>query len=104
MDVTGIQGTGRPGVNLPRHRGTPNCEIYWRETACRTEDALSSAIAQGQPTFAAGEEARLYAMATQMQSAGRLAEAKSTCERLIAMAPRHADGLQLLGVIHAQGG
>jgi tetratricopeptide (TPR) repeat protein len=54
----------------------------------------------GSPSELAG----IYSSAVRMWAAGRMVEAKAACEHLIAVAPRHAEGLQLLGSIHFQCG
>jgi predicted O-linked N-acetylglucosamine transferase (SPINDLY family) len=45
-----------------------------------------------------------FAQAVQMQQMGRLAEAEQLFRRVLAFAPRHADSLHLLGVVHLQAG
>jgi tetratricopeptide (TPR) repeat protein len=52
----------------------------------------------------AGSSSEFASSAVPMQAAGSMGEAKVACERLIAAAPRHAEGLQLLGRVHAQCG
>ncbi|WP_049974155.1 tetratricopeptide repeat protein [Azospirillum sp. B4] len=63
---------------------------------------------QGAPAAPAQSQAAQaqtwFGQATQHHAAGRLDEAEAAYRQVLALAPRHADGLHLLGVIHHQTG